>query len=145
MPAKHAVLPPIPIPTAESAGYWQAASEGRFAIQRCASCRRWFHPPQVICTQCGSERLAFEPVSGRGSVYGYSVMYDKRVRGFEQRVPYIAVWVELDEQPLLIAVGNLLDTAPGEVRVGLEVEVCFEKLNERVTLLQFRRRAGAAR
>jgi uncharacterized OB-fold protein len=138
----EAVLPPLPLPDEQSRGYWEAAREGRLAIQRCGACRRWYHPPGVICTACGSEKLAFENVSGRGTVYGYSVMHDKRVRGFEHRVPYISVWVELAEQPLLITVGNLVGVSPSEVRIGLPVEVFFEKLNDEVTLPQFRRAGG---
>ena len=135
-------LPPLPVPTPESAGYWQAAREGRLAIQRCAACKRWFHPPEVICTKCGGENLSFENVSGRGSVYSYSTMYDKRVRGFEHRVPYTSVWVELAEQPLLIVVGNLVDAMPEDIRIGLAVEVFFEKLTDSVTLPQFRPARG---
>jgi uncharacterized OB-fold protein len=133
-------LPPLPVPGEDSRGYWEAAREGRLAIQRCAACRRWFHPPGVICTHCGSEKLAFEPVSGRGQVYSYSVMYDKRVRGFEERVPYVSAWVELEEQPLLIVVANVYDLAPEAVRIGLPVEVFFEKITDAVTLPQFRPR-----
>jgi len=141
--ASDKVLPPLPLPGHESRGFWEAARQGRFAIQRCADCRHWFHPPGVICTECGSEKLSFETASGLGKVYSFSVMYDKRVRGFEQRVPYVSVWVELDEQPLLIAVGNLVGVDPKDVRIGLPVEVFLEKLTDDVTLPQFRARERA--
>lgn len=141
--ATPAILPPIPVPTQEAEGYWEAAREGRFAIQRCSACRTWFHPPEVICTRCGCEKLSFETASGRGTIYSYSVMYDKRVRGFEHRVPYVSIWVELEEQKLLIAIGNLLDVKPEDVKIGLPVEVVFEKLNDKVTLPQFRLAKGA--
>ena len=87
---------------------------------------------------CGGETLAFENTAARGRVYTYSVMYDKRVHGFEDRVPYIAVWVELPEQPKLLVVGNLLGVDPADVKIGMAVKAEFEKLNDDFTLIQFR-------
>jgi uncharacterized OB-fold protein len=84
--------------------------------------------------------LRFEEVSGKGTVYTFSVMNDKRVRGFEDRLPYVAVWVELEEQPLLITLGNLVQTTPEDVRIGLPVEVVFENLTSTITLPQYRPR-----
>ncbi len=107
-------------------------------IQRCLDCRRYYHPPQVICPRCVSSTLEFQPVSGRGTVHSYSIMRDRRVMGFEDRVPYVTVLVELEEQPLLTMVTNLLDAAPEDVRIGLPVEVTFQKLTEEITLPQFR-------
>lgn len=131
-------LPPLPVPDEITRPYWEAARRGELAIQRCQVCRRYFHPPEVICTACGAEQLAFEPVSGRGTVYTYCVMYDRRVHGFTDRVPYVSLWVELVEQPLLIVVSNLVEAGPEDVRIGLPVEVTFERLTDEITLPQFR-------
>lgn len=135
MPAK---LPPLPVPDLATEPYWAAAREGRLAIQRCGGCRRYHHPPGAICTACGSEEMAFEDVSGRGTVYAFSVMHDRRVYGFEDRVPYVNLVVELVEQPLLTVVSNLVEGGAQDVRIGMPVEVVFERLTDEVTLPQFR-------
>lgn len=131
-------LPPLPVPDELTKPFWDAAREGRLHIQRCQSCRRYYHPPQVICPKCVSSSLEFEAVSGKGTIHSFSVMRDQRVQGFEEKVPYITVLVELEEQPLLTIVTNLPDAAPEDVRIGLRVEVWFERLTDEITLPQFR-------
>jgi uncharacterized protein len=135
------VLPPLPVPDPVSQPFWDAAREERLVVQRCQRTGRWQHPPQILCPCCAADDLAFEPVSGRGTVHMLSVMHDPRVRGFEQRVPYTNLWVELEEQELLILVANLV--GPGPVEIGTPVEVAFERITDEITLPQFRVRAVA--
>jgi uncharacterized OB-fold protein len=132
------VLPPLPVPDPVSRPFWDAAREERLVIQRCRRTGRWQHPPQILCPCCGAADLVFEPVSGRGTVHMLSVMHDQRVRGFEDRVPYTNVWVELEEQPYLIVVANLVGPGPDTVAIGTPVEVTFERLTDEITLPQFR-------
>jgi uncharacterized OB-fold protein len=133
-------LPPLPVADELTRPFWEAARKGQLVIQRCQESGRWFHPPRPLCTCCVSSDLAFEPVSGRGTVYTFVVMRDRRVRGFQDRVPYVNVWVELEEQPFLTVVANLVDAEPKEARIGMPVEVTFERLTEDVALPQFRPR-----
>jgi hypothetical protein len=57
---------------------------------------------------------------------------------FADRVPYAVVLVELEEDPTLRLVGNVLDAEPHEVEIGSPVEVAFEELSEEITLPQWR-------
>ena len=117
--------------------FWDAAREGRLVIQRCAACRRYNHPPRTACDACLSTDLAFEEVSGRGTVWSFTVMHQKSVAGFEDAVPYLTALVELDEQPLLLLVTNLPETDPASVRIGGRVHVIFEPLGDGLMLPQF--------
>jgi len=63
---------------------------------------------------------------------------DQRARGFEERVPYINVWVEPDEQRDVLLEANLVGMAPSDVVVGLPVEVFFESVGGGMSLPQFR-------
>jgi hypothetical protein len=65
-------------------------------------------------------------------------MREERVHGFEGRIPYINVIVELAEQPLLLVIANLVGGRIESPPIGAAVEVLFEKLTDRVTLPQFR-------
>jgi len=87
---------------------------------------------------CGKSDLKFEQVRGRGVIYSFVVMRDQRVQGFEDRVPYLNVWVELEEQPHLVLVTNLVDADLADVAIGAPVEVTFEKMTDEITLPQFR-------
>jgi hypothetical protein len=85
-----------------------------------------------------STDLKFEPVRGEGTIYAYTIMYHTGDRRFAAAVPYASVIVELDDAPGALLPGNLLGSPYTEAKVGRRVEVIFEKLNEHVTLPQFR-------
>ena len=99
-----------------------------------SACRTWFHPPEVICTKCGCEKLSFETASGRGTIYSYSVMYDKRVRGFEHRVPYVSIWVELEEQKLLHTMRLLMKVTHQNISKNKSMMVHSKKKNKTLAL-----------
>jgi uncharacterized OB-fold protein len=115
--------------------FWDAAQQGRLAIQRCRDCGHYNHPPRPLCDRCLSDKLAFEDVSGRGAIWSYTVMHQKSVAGFEESVPYLTALIELDEQPMLLLPSNL----PGadNVSIGRRVQVRFEALSDEFALPQF--------
>jgi uncharacterized OB-fold protein len=57
---------------------------------------------------------------------------------FQERVPYVVVLVELDEDPSLRLVGNLLDCPAEKIRIGSPVRVAFEDLGDGIVLPQWR-------
>jgi uncharacterized OB-fold protein len=129
---------PAPAPTALSEPFWEAARNGRLAIQRCRSCHRYSHPPGPVCPRCQGADLGWDEVSGRGTIHQCTVMHQPLVRGFEAAVPYACVAVELEEQPGLLVVANLLGAPPTAAKVGLAVEVEFEEIAGGFRLPQFR-------
>jgi uncharacterized protein len=128
---------PAPVPDGRSAGYWQAANEGRLEIQRCRTCRTYHHPPLTMCTECQSEDLDYEPVGGKGTIYTFTITHDARTPAFAARQPYAIVWVELDEQPRLRVLANLPDTPLEQVKIGARVKVIFEEIGSGVKIPQF--------
>ena len=132
-------VPPRPLPLADevSAPFWQAARQGRLEIQRCSFCRHWIHAPALACPQCGSEDLVFEPVSGRGTLYSWTVLHHSPGPGFAGMLPLIVGIVELAEQPHLLLCANILEAEPGDLRLGLPLKVCFEWLDAAHAVPQF--------
>ncbi|MEV5647091.1 OB-fold domain-containing protein [Nocardia sp. NPDC052254] len=129
---------PIPFPDDVTEGFWDSIRARRLSIQRCAACRRFNHAPSLTCPACGSEDLGFEAVSGRGTIYSYTVLAEPPGPGFADLVPLVVVIVELTEQPGLLLVADLLGAGPGEVRIGAAVVVDFEEISEDCVLPQFR-------
>jgi uncharacterized protein len=128
----------VPAPDKLTAPYWEAANRGELAIQRCHKCATYQHPALGVCFNCGSEDLAYESVSGRGTIYSYTITHDARTPAFVARQPYALVWVELPEQPRLRIVANMPETALEDVRIGTSVEVYFEEIAPNVKVPQFR-------
>ena len=126
-----------PMITGLTQPFWDAAKQRRLVIQRCADCAYFNHPPKAACDRCQSTNLQFTDVSGKGTVWTYTVMHQRSVAGFEEAVPYLTALVELDEQPMLLLVTNLPGVAPEDVRIGMRVRVTFEALEDGTMLPQF--------
>ncbi len=137
----------LPVPDELTEPYWEATRRGALAIQQCGSCLRFQHPPVYFCTDCHDEdaELAFADVSGRGAIYSYYIHEDSDIRAFGEKTPYPVVMVELEEQPGLFVLANLLDCDFAEITAGMPVEVVFERASEEIVFPQFRpARAGSA-
>lgn len=113
-----------PTPTAESRAFWTGGERGELMIYRCRACTHFFHPPGPACWRCRSTDVAPEPVSGRAKVAAYTVNQQPWIPGLEP--PYIVAMVELDEEPGLRLITNVVDASEDQIRVGLPVEVLFE-------------------
>jgi len=132
------VTRPIPVPDQYTQPFWDAAKRESLEMQRCQSCGQFQHPPYPTCTNCVSTDLKFEPVRGVGTIYTYTIMYHTGDKRFAGAVPYASIIVELDDAPGAFMAANLLDAEYTEAKVGRRVEVVFEKLNDDITLPQFR-------
>ena len=132
------VTRPIPVPNEWTKPFWEAAKRGVLELQRCQSCGYFQHPPYPTCTQCVATDLKFEPVRGLGTINAYTIMYHPGDKRFASAVPYASIIVELDDAPGALLAGNLLGAPYTEAKVGRRVEIVFEKLNDDITLPQFR-------
>jgi len=119
------ILPPL---TDLNRPFWTGGANGELLILRCGTCRRWVHPPVSPCPHCGAVRPAPEAVSGKGRVFTYTVNWHPFNPGVP--VPIVIAIVELAEQEGLRFTTNLVGCEPGEVTIGLPVEVRFEPHGE---------------
>ena len=140
--AEQIPMRPLPLVDDASEGFWAAAREGRLAIQRCTACNRFNHAPSLACPSCGSFDLAYTDISGRGTLFSWTVIKEPPAPGFQGRVPLIVGIVELAEQPHLLLVANLLGLGEADLKLGLPLQVTFEQVNDECTLPQFVRAEG---
>jgi uncharacterized OB-fold protein len=127
---------PQPTPTDHSAAFWAGTAEGRFLIQRCGACRAAIFYPRVNCTRCGSQDLAAEEASGRGTVYTFTVARRPTHRAFAEAGPYVIAIVELAEGPHVTT--NVVECDPDDVRIGMAVELVFAPEVDGIALPLFR-------
>lgn len=125
----------LPQLTDENRFYWTGGADGVLRMLRCGACSYWVHPPLPICPHCHSRALAPDALSGKGSVFSYTLNCKPWGPGLE--VPYAIAVVALDEQPGLQLTTNIVDVAPEHVRVGMNVTVTFVQ-DEDVWLPMFR-------
>jgi uncharacterized OB-fold protein len=127
---------PIPALNKENESFWTCGAEGVLRILRCNDCGFYVHPPRPICPECLSWSVAPGPVSGAATVESFTINY--RMWNPKVPPPYVIARVELDEQPGLYLVTNIVGIDPEAVDFGLRVTVTFEQVSESVFLPLFR-------
>ncbi|MEH6820293.1 bifunctional MaoC family dehydratase N-terminal/OB-fold nucleic acid binding domain-containing protein [Dietzia psychralcaliphila] len=80
------------------------------------------HPPVPALWKDKTEQTDYTVSSGRGTVFSFVTHHAPRVPG-RTRFPFVIALVELEEGVRML--GELRDVDPGEVRIGMEVEVEF--------------------
>ena len=91
-----AVKPPLPIPDELTAFFWEGVRAHRLMILRCRNCGHFIHYPRPVCEKCLSEDLAPEQVSGRATLYSYTVTMKPWHPFWVDKVPYVLATVELE-------------------------------------------------
>ncbi len=107
--------------------FWTGGATGVLQITRCRSCRRWVFPLSDTCAECGGT-TEYEATSGKGVVFTHTTNahpYNPVVP-----VPYDISIVELIEQEGLRFTTNVVDCPPGDVHIGMRVQVRFEQHGE---------------
>ena len=127
-------LPPDDLPEFHRP-FWDSVKAHALRLQKCDECGSWRYIPTEICPRCGSERCSWTPVSGRGRVYTHTVIHRGPTPAYQADAPYVIAHVELEEGPRMIS--NLIGCSPGDVRIGMPVEVVYEDVAPEWTLFKF--------
>jgi len=139
-PSQEMPASPRPLPKLEgdAAPYWRALAAGRIELPRCTACRRWVFYPRPFCPSCMSREVAWQEVSGNGTVYTFTIVRKPTNPYFLGQAPYVYAVVELDVGVRLPTM--LVECDPEQVEIGAAVEPVFARVSDEVTLLHFRPR-----
>ena len=118
------MLPPL---TDVNRPFWTGGARGELLVQRCQGCGRWVLPPTDRCPACDGE-LRAEPVSGRGTVFTFTV--NRHPYNPAVPLPYVVALVELEEQAGLRCMTNIVGCEPEAVVIDMPVRVRFEDRGE---------------
>ena len=118
--------------------FWEAARKHELVLQKCLKCGHYRNLIGTTCPRCLSDRLEWVKVSGRGTVYTWTVFHMVYHPAFANEVPYAVVAVELEEGPRMIT--SLVECKPENIELGMWVEVVFDDVTEAITLPKFRPR-----
>ncbi|MBV9661709.1 MAG: OB-fold domain-containing protein [Acidimicrobiales bacterium] len=126
---------PVPAMDPLTEPYWDSLRQHRLALLRCRQCGYWLHYPVPACRKCLSDDVEYQPVSGKGSIYTFSVVH--REFGIHFPIPWVAAFVELVEQDGLRLPTNIVGCAPDEVSIGMPVQVTYRDYEDGLTLALF--------
>ena len=128
----------LPAPDAETQPFWDAARDGALLIRRCRDCGRFHFYPRPFCPACWSTNVEWVEANGRASLYTWSVVRRNDLPPFNERVPYVAAVVDLDEGPRMMT--NVVDCDFDALEIGMPLEVTFRPISDDVTIPVFRPR-----
>ncbi|QMU74521.1 protein dehydratase [Streptacidiphilus sp. PB12-B1b] len=131
---RPAAVRPRPVVNRDTAGFWEGVAAGELRFQRCDDCGAARFPWLPGCNACGSARWTAEAASGAGTVYSSVVVHHPLPAAFDR--PYAVALVELAEGVRIVS--NVVGIQPQRVRIGLPVELVFERCDDELTLPMFR-------
>ncbi len=129
---------PLPVAQPESDHYWAQAANGELVIQKCTDCGNAQFYPRVFCTHCGSRSLEWIESSGKATLFTFAIVHAPPHPGFAGDTPYITAIVELEDGVKMPSQVIGIEPEPGNLRIGMELEVVFEKVADTISLPKFR-------
>lgn len=129
---------PTPASDRDTLPWWEAAAAHRLVVQRCTGCGRTRHPPGPTCPACHAFDHEWQELSGRGTVYTYTLVHRAFVPSLAARLPYVVAVIELEGAGGARLLSNLVDVDPAAVRIGMPVAVTWEDMGPGLALPRFR-------
>jgi uncharacterized OB-fold protein len=132
------------------APFWAAAAEGELRIPRCDRCAHLEWYPRETCSACAGDTFTWSQVSGRATLFSWSVVTHAWVPQFAEQLPLVAALVALVEDPAVRLATRIVDATHDSLSVDMPVDVAFRDLRfagsgRAVVVPFFRPRAGSAR
>ena len=139
---------PLPTTDDHDAPFWEGARRGALVMEACSSCGELRFPPRPMCPYCHSRQREWRELSGRGRIWSFIVPHPPLFPVFNPLAPYNVIIVELEEQPSIRLVGNLVSDPAGPIngvnpetiQIGEPVQAVFVPMTEDVTLIRWVRR-----
>ncbi|MGW1028972.1 thiolase C-terminal domain-containing protein [Streptomyces sp. NPDC002577] len=119
---------PLPLLTEENEFFWTSGADGRLRFQGCESCTALIHPPQPVCRRCRGHDIRVREVSGYGTLVGFTVNERFSLPGLP--APYVVAQVAIEEDPRVRLTTNAVECEPGQLRLGMRMEVVFEQVED---------------
>jgi uncharacterized OB-fold protein len=136
--ADAVLVPPRPIITPLTKFFWDGIDERRLMILQCDECGFYVHVPRPVCRKCLSENLSASEVSGKATLYTYTVAVQAFHPFYVDKVPYTLAVVELAEQDGLRLTTQIIECPESDLKVGLPLEMVWTEVAPDITLPYFR-------
>lgn len=117
------------------ADFFQFLEERRLMASRCQSCQTLHLPPRQLCPTCYGEDMAWQEMSGKGTLVAFTSIYIGSTAmieaGYDRQHPYCTGIVQLAEGPAISAQILGLDPAkPEEIKIGTPLRATFVQRGE---------------
>lgn len=118
--------------------FWAGCAQGELRMQRFTASGRYCWPPRPMDPASRTLEYEWVPVSGNGTVWSVTIPHPPLLPAYSEVAPYNVVLVQLDEDPDLRMVGNVVESAdaplnsidPHSVEIGERVRVVFAPVGD---------------
>jgi len=131
----HSTDRPLPSPNPFSIPFWEATKRHELRLQRCDDCSTVRYYPRPRCPNCMSGNATWDLMSGKGSVYSFTLVHRPLSRWFREHMPVVVAIVELDEGVRMMS--NVVDCDAESVHIGMRLEVTWDDVDDVITLPKF--------
>jgi uncharacterized OB-fold protein len=123
-------------PTVEQ--YLNNIQDGVFQAFKCVDCGMIIAPPSGSCYGCGSSKMEWTNVSGKGKLISFTVIHIAPDE-FAEEAPYYVAIVELEEGTRVSSRLMGYDPLkPEEVKLGIDMKLDFEESKSGKKYLAFK-------
>lgn len=126
---------PVPSPSDANRPFWAGCAAGELRLKCCKACGRHQAPTRAAC-RCGGLAFDWVTVSGKATLFSYTVLHRAPDPAFKDDLPYVVAIVEFEQGGRLMS--NLVGCAPEAVHCGMALEAVFETVAEGIGLPKFR-------
>ncbi len=127
---------PLPPVNEENKPYWEYCRRHELRMQKCTECGHIRFPVSILCPRCHALESEWVKLSGKGTVYSFTVYRVAYHPAFKDDIPYVLAIIQLAEGPRMES--NVTGCRPEEVRIEMPVEVTFDDVTEEISLPKFK-------
>ena len=118
--------------------FWEAAAQHRLVVPRCTACGTFRLPPSPFCFACRAQDVEWVEHDGHGTIYSFTVVRHAVIQAVRDALPFVAAVVELPHTNGCRLIGDVVDCAPDEVRIGSAVTLDWYDVREGTAVPVFR-------
>ena len=133
-------LPEI-VPSNFSQPFWEATREKRLLLQYCPRTAKYQFFPRPLSIFTGRRELEWREVSGRATLYSFTLIADGPV-ATQERPAMILALVDLAEGVRMLS--NIGNVAVAALRIGMSLVPLWEPLPNGMHLLKFQPDQGSS-
>ncbi len=131
---------PGPEPTLDDKPFWDFCQQEELRFQRCSACGRFHHPPAPGCRYCGARAQTWEPAPDEAELFSFTVVHYPAAEGVGDELPYNVAIVRYPSLDDVRLISNVIDVAPGELRIGMPLALVWETAANGLKLPRYRRK-----